>query len=80
MPMKSWKNKKARPAGKRLRKAERAAVTDEKHGALEYEKMAAMELHIGHKKDARVYKSHAKDERRHRREDKKIVTKDKVRR
>lgn len=77
--MKGWKSKKARPAGKRLRKDQRAAVTDEKHGAMDYEKMAKMERAIGHKQDARTYESHAKDERRHKREDKKIVTKDKVR-
>ena len=60
-------------------KAERAMVKDEHKGESEYLKMAAEAEKEGRSQDAKVFREHAKDEKRHGREDKKIVHDSQVR-
>ena len=58
-----------------LLKAEKAAVKDEVKGEKEYKDMAKQAKKEGHPKDAKVFESHAKDEKRHGKEDAEIVAK-----
>ena len=59
--------------------AEKAMVKDEHKGESEYLKMAAEAEKEGRSQDAKVFREHAADEKRHGREDAKIVHDSQVR-
>jgi rubrerythrin len=64
---------------KKMVKKQKAAVHDEMVGAKAYDLLAKEEKEAGHPGHVKTFKSHAKDERRHKKEDAKIARTDKNR-